>query len=71
MAWPLYSGTVDQTYGLLLEAATLDKVTPSSVQHSEAYSSSGRPDHRTENGRPPIAHSHQWRSRVGSKGDTQ
>ena len=30
-AWPLCSGTVDQTYGLLLKATTLDEATPSSV----------------------------------------
>jgi len=71
MAWPLCSGTMDQTYGLLLKAATLDKATPSSVQHSKAYSSSGRPNHRMENGRPPTAYSYRQRSRVGSRGDTQ
>ena len=40
-AWPLCSGTVDQTYGLSLKAATLDKATPSSIQRGEAYSSPG------------------------------
>ena len=58
MAWPLCSGTEDQTYGLLPKAATLDEATPPSVQCSKAYSGSGRPDHRTENGRPPTAHNH-------------
>jgi len=38
-AWPLYSGIVDQTYGLSLKAATPDEATPSGVQHGEAYSS--------------------------------
>ena len=56
MAWPLYSRIVDWTYDLLLKAATLDEATPSSIQHSEAYSSSGQPNCRTENGRPPTAH---------------
>ena len=69
--WPFCSGTVDQTYGLPLKTATLDEATLSSVQHSEAYSSPGRPDHRTENGRPPTVHSHRRRSGVGSRGDTQ
>ena len=69
--WPFYSGMADWTYGLSLKTATLDEATPSSVQHSEAYSSPRRPNHRTENGRPPTAHSHQWRSGVGSRGDTQ
>ena len=71
MTWPFCSGTADQTYGLSLKTATLDKATPSSVQCSKAYSSPGRPDHRTENERPPTIHSHRWRSRVGSRGDTQ
>ena len=70
MAWPLCSGTIDWTYGLLLKAATLDEATPSSVQHSETYSSSGQPNYRMENGRPPTTHSHRQRSRVGSRGDT-
>jgi len=52
MAWPLCSGTADQTYDLLLKAATLDEATPSSIQCSEAYSGSGQPNHRTENRRP-------------------
>ena len=69
--WHLCSGMADQTYGLSLKAVTLDKATPSSVQCSEAYSSSRRPDHRMENRRPPTIHSHQQRSRVGSRGDTQ
>ena len=51
--WHLCSGMADQTYGLSLKAVTLDKATPSSVQCSEAYSSSRRPDHRMENRRPP------------------
>ena len=71
MTWPFCGGTVDWIYGLLLKTAILDEATLSSVQHSEAYSGSRRPDHRTENERPPTAHSHQWRSRVGSRGDTQ
>ena len=70
MAWPLCSGMADRTYGLLLKAATLDEATPSSVQCSEAYSSSRWPDYRMENGRSPTAHSHQQRSRVGGRRDT-
>jgi len=65
MAWPLCSGTADRTYSLSLKAATLDKATPSSVQCSKAYSGSRQPNHRTENGRPPTAHSHWQRSKVG------
>ena len=71
IAWPLYSGTADRTYGLSLKAATLDEATPSSVQRSEAYSSSGRPDHRMENGRSPTAYSHQRKSKVGGRKDTR
>ena len=41
MAWPLCSGTKDQTYGLWPKAATLDEATPSSVQRSKAYFGSG------------------------------
>ena len=70
MTWPFCGKTVDRTYSLLLKTAILDKATPSSVQHSEAYSGSRRPNHRTENKRPPTAHSHRRRSRVGSRGDT-
>ena len=70
-AWPLYSRTEDQTYGLSPKAATLDEVTLSSIQCSKAYSGSRQPDHRTENRRPPTAHSHQWRSGVGSRGNTR
>ena len=70
MAWPLCSGTEDQTYRLSPKAATPDEATPSSVQHSKAHSGSERPDHRMENGRPPTAHSHRQRSGVGSRGDT-
>ena len=70
-AWPLCNGTVDWTYGLLLKTATPDEATPSSVQRSEAYSGSRRPNHRTENGRSPTAHSHQRRSRVGGRRDTR
>ena len=40
MAWPLYSGTANWTYSLLLKTVTLDKATLSSIQHSEAYSGS-------------------------------
>ena len=69
-AWPFCSGTVDQTYGLSLKAATLDKATPSSIQHGEAYSSPRWPDYRPEDGGPPTAHSYQWRSGVGSRRDT-
>jgi len=35
-AWPFCSRTADRTYGLLLKAATLDEVTPSSIQRSKA-----------------------------------
>jgi len=69
--WPFCSRTADWTYGLSLKTTILDKATPSSVQHSEAYFSSGRPNHRTENIRPPIAHSHRWRSGVESRGNTR
>ena len=68
---PLYSGKTDRTYGLSLKTATPDEATPSSVQHSEAYSGSGRPDYMPENGGPPAAHSHRQRSRVGSRRDTR
>jgi len=37
MTWPLCSGTVDWTHGLLLKTATSDEVTPSGVQCSEAH----------------------------------
>ena len=69
--WPFCSRTVDQTYSLSLKTTTLNKATPSSVQRSEAYSSPRRPNHRTENRRPLTAHSHWWRSEVGSRGDTR
>ena len=69
--WPLCSGTVDWTYGLPLETATLNEATPPGVQRSEAYSSPGRPNCRPENGRSPTAHSHRRRSKVGSRGDTR
>ena len=71
MAWSLYSRTENRTYSLWPKAATPDKATLSSVQCSKAYSSSGWPDHRTENRRPPTTHSHWRRSGVGSRGDTQ
>jgi len=71
MAWFFYSGMADWTYGLSLKAATPDEATPSSVQRSEAYSGSRQPDHRTENGRSPTAHSHQQKSGVGGRKDTQ
>ena len=70
-AWPLCSRTADGTYGLSLKAATLDEATPSGVQHGKAYSSPGWPDYRPEDGRPPTAHSHRQRSRVGSRRDTR
>ena len=70
-AWPLCSGTADQTYGLLLKAVTPDEATLSSVQHSEAYSGSRRPDHRMENGRLPTTHGYWQRSRVEGRRDTQ
>ena len=71
MTWLFCSGTADRIYSLLLKTAILDEATPSSVQRSEAYSGPGRPNYRTENGRLPTAHSHRWRSRVGSRGDTR
>ena len=58
MARPLCSGMEDQTYSLLPKATTPDKATLSSVQHSEAHSSSGQPDYRMQNRGPPTAHSH-------------
>ena len=39
--WRVRGPLTDWTYGLLLKAVTLDEATLSSVQHSEAYSSSG------------------------------
>jgi len=69
-AWPLCSRTADWIYGLLLKAATPDEATPSSVQCSEAYSSSRWPDYRTENRRSPTTYNHQQRSRVGGRRDT-
>ena len=69
--WPFCSRTADWTYGLSLKTATLDEATPSSVQRSKTYSGPRRPDHRTKSGRPPTAHSHRRRSRVGSRGDTR
>jgi len=71
MTGPFCSGKTDQTHGLLLKTTTPDKVTPSSVQHSKAHSSSGRPDYRPENRGPPAAHSHRQRTRVGSRRDTR
>ena len=71
MAWLLCSGTEDWTYCLLPKAVTADEATPSSVQHSKAYSSSRWPNHRMENKRPPTTHSHWQRSGVGSRGDTR
>ena len=71
MAWSLCSRMVDWTYDLSLKTATQDEVTPSSIQRSEAYSGPRRPDYRTHNGGPPTAHSHRWRSGVGSRGNTQ
>ena len=71
IAWPFCSRTADQTYGLSLKAATLDEATPSSVQRSKAHSSSRQPDYRMQNRGPPTAHSHRWRSGVGSRGNTQ
>jgi len=71
MAWPFRSRTADRIYGLSFKTATLDKVTLPSVQRSKAYSGSRQPDHRTENNGPPTAHSHRWRSGVGSEGDTR
>ena len=70
MAWSLCSGIADQTYSLLLKAATLDEATSSSVQRGEAYSSSGWPNYRPKDRGPPPAHSHRWRSRVGSRRNT-
>ena len=71
MARPLCSGMEDQIYGLSPKATTLDEATPSSVQHSEAHSSSRWPDYRTQNGGPPTTYSHQQRSGVRSGGNTR
>ena len=70
MAWPLCSGTKDRTYGLSPKATTPDEATLSSVQHSEAYSGSRRPNYRTQNGGPSTTYSHRWRSRVEGRGNT-
>ena len=71
MTGPFCSRKTDRTHGLSLKAAIPDEATSSSVQHSEAHSSSGRPDYRLENKGPPAAHSHRRRSGVGSRRDTQ
>jgi len=59
MAWPLCSGKIDRTYGLLLKTVILDEATPSSVQCSEAYFGFRRPDYRPENRRLSTTHRHQ------------
>ena len=71
MARPLCSGTENQTYGLSPKATILDEATSSSVQCSKAHSGSRRPNYRMQNGEPPTAYSHQWRSRVGGGENTQ
>ena len=71
IARPLCSGTEDQTYSLLPKATTPDEATPSSVQCSEAHSSSGQPDYRTQNGEPPTTYSYRRRSRVGGGENTR